>query len=524
MGQLGFPSADVLLSAVSFFRRDQRKLFPAFVESCLSWLAAIFLATYLGFCYIVSTNGSLRQYLLRSFLPLLSIGTTTPQQSPKNDIGEIICRHHHVPLTTTTRGDDTSFQEALDSLEVLLGTMQQKRKDVASTTNTSTDDDIIRVDWSADPVGLEELMRSSVPARRLASIAMQLELKHIHDKHKMGSLSTASNSKTALALWKQIIVLWPHLLQLPSNKDIHEKQYKFQISLVVPAYAEQGKHIQANLQRAHSSSQNPSQIQLVLVDAGKNTDLEQATVFDTATTNGNGHTLHKSWGEIQVIRFTAGGGRGPTLNCGAKHATGKIITFLHSDNILPRNWDEQIITTLFGPNKQPIHSEQQQQQQQLPSTTSDTIACALSFKIDTSKKALDGGDYPPGLGAAQWLGTIRTERFQVLYGDSVLSMPAAYFRYLGGYPEQALMEDYEVMDLLRKRVALSLPSASPVKNRIETVRILPAETLISPRRWQIKGVTFVTLFNCLCVFLYEHRGWSPEELYKLYYQRQSSSN
>ena len=217
------------------------------------------------------------------------------------------------------------------------------------------------------------------------------------------------------------------------------------------------------------------------------------------------------------------------MNFGAKHATGKIITFLHSDNILPDNWDEQIIATLLDVNPECDMKLKLQQQQEVSQSTpkftgikperklgpsKKAIACAFSFKIDTSKQALDGGDYPPGLGAAQWLGTIRTEKFQVLYGDSVLSIPEVYFRYLGGYPEQALMEDYEMMDLLRKRVALS--------GGIETARILPAETLISPRRWQTKGVTFVTLFNCLCVFLYEHRGWSPEELYRLYYQRQSS--
>ena len=486
--ETGYISAGFLLSVVSFFKKD-RRTFPVIIERALSWFAAVLLAIYLGCCYVIST----RRSILRVWPLTLLIGTVNNQGL--DDLESC----HHVSLTTTTRGNETTFADALDQLEKLLETLYQK-KDVTSDNEN---------EWK-DAAGLTSLMRSSVEARRLASMAMKLQLRARTENTHGSMMDSLSNSQTRL--WKQLEKLWPQLLQLPSSTRKDDQEYPFQISVVVPAYAEQGKNMQANLQRALTSSQHPSRIQLVVVDAGKNTDMGQATVFEKGDPR-------KTWGDIQLVSFTAGGGRGPTLNFGAQHATGKIITFLHSDNILPDEWDEQITSTFNGhPDKESPSSNNTERIVEGP--TPKPIACAFSFKINASKKALNGGEYPPGLAAAQWLGTVRTERFHVLYGDSVLSMPAAYFRYIGGYPDQALMEDYEVMDLLRKRVTLS---SSCLSNN-ETVCILPSETLISPRRWQVNGVPYVILFNCLCVFLYEHRGWSPEELYKFYYQRRSSSS
>ena len=468
------------LSIVSFFKKENHSSFPFIIEWILSWIAAIFLASYLGYCYIListQTNSSWIPKVLK--WPLLFFGISNKNTDEENDY---YC--HHVPLTTPTRGGHDNKTESLasvlDKLEQMLQTMNNNNNSNSKTKNDN------RSSWDDDE--LTSHMHSTVEARQLASKAMSIHRAQYRDNPLLlPEILSCSQQQ----LWKQIQKLWPQLLQLPPIEK--DGNYAFQVSLIVPAFGEQGSIVQSNLQRALSSCEDPSRVQLIIVDAGKNTDIDLVKSFEGS----------KAWGNLQLVTFSAGGGRGPTLNFGAQHATGKIITFLHSDNILPDRWDQHIVSCFT------LDSDQ------AGTTQTQSIACAFSFYIDTSKEALENNPCPPGLSAAQWLGKIRTEKLHVLYGDSVLSLPATYFRFFGGYPEQALMEDYELMNLLRKRV-----SSSALAHK-ENIRILPAKTLISPRRWRINGVPYVILFNSLCVFLYEHQGWSPEELFTFYYQRRS---
>ena len=71
------------------------------------------------------------------------------------------------------------------------------------------------------------------------------------------------------------------------------------------------------------------------------------------------------------------------------------------------------------------------------------------------------------------------------------------------------MEDYELMDVLRKRAKI-LP---------ERLIIIPRPTAkCGVRRWQKYGVVYTTLVNALIVNRYV-RGWSPDEIFTYYYQR-----
>lgn len=356
-----------------------------------------------------------------------------------------------VPLATTSR-NETSPETSLPKLQKILASTRQKKNEGANTSENMSNEEVIK------------LLRGSLEARQLASVAMKN--------------MQASDDQPLLQQLKQI---WPELLKLP---PVDDRTYAYEITLVVPAYREEGSTIQSNLKRALKSCQEPTKVQVVLVDAGKNTDINKAFQMDGQP---------KKWGDTKVVSYTAGGGRGPTLNFGAKHGDGKLLTFLHSDNILPDDWDVTVKSLLFDNEGKKTNN----------------ISCAFSFLIHTKEPSYVE---TPGIAAAQWLGTIRTEWFHTIYGDSVFSFPASTFRYIGGYPEQALMEDYEMMDLLRKRVA-SLKG--------EELCIHPSPTLIHPRRWQTRGVTYVTLFNFLCVYLYENRGWSPQELYNFYYGNSS---
>jgi hypothetical protein len=209
----------------------------------------------------------------------------------------------------------------------------------------------------------------------------------------------------------------------------------------------------------------------------------------------------QGWGDLRVVAFANGGGRGPCLNFGAREATGRLYTFCHSDTMLPLGWDAKIINAL---TKKHFDG------------TTRANSCAFSFGIDTSEVGLNGGPYPPGIKAVELTANMRTHMYSLPYGDQVISVPAVVFDYVGGFPDQCLMEDYELVSLLRRRSAL-LPKFG-IKEMERIIIIGGAPALCSPRRWQKFGVLYVTYMNSKFVNLYAS-GLSPDDMFQLYYSR-----
>jgi len=120
--------------------------------------------------------------------------------------------------------------------------------------------------------------------------------------------------------------------------------------------------------------------------------------------------------------------------------------------------------------------------------------------------------YPWGIRAVWFLGNIRAYFFSLPYGDHILSIPASYFRHVGGFPDQPIMEDYELMDLFRRRA--KIPALH------ETLRIIaPPAGRCSVRRWQRFGVVYVTLVNALVVHRYSAGVWDANDVFDYYYRR-----
>ena len=133
--------------------------------------------------------------------------------------------------------------------------------------------------------------------------------------------------------------------------------------------------------------------------------------------------------------------------------------------------------------------------------------------------------YPPGIKAVEITANIRSRLFALPYGDSVLSLHARIFDFLGGFPDQCLMEDYELVALLRRRAALFAPPSellAPGSGTKEKVAIIPGTpALCSPRRWQKLGVLYVTYANSKFVNLYAGATrMGPDDLFQLYYGRE----
>jgi glycosyltransferase involved in cell wall biosynthesis len=308
----------------------------------------------------------------------------------------------------------------------------------------------------------------------------------------------------------------------------------YRISLIVPAYHERGAHLRAKLSRALEMARCPGGVEVVIVDAGGCDDLEVLLAPPAGGVGGGGGDDddgdRRSWGRLSVFVHATGGGRGPCLNYGASVASGRILTFCHSDTTLPRHWDDGIASVLD-------HDGIASDDDLIASNATRANSCAFSFGIDTSPEGLsmpfveDGrpsyapADHrppycPPGIRAVEATANLRTHLYSLPYGDQVLSLHACVFDFLGGFPDQCLMEDYELVSLLRRRAALFAVPRTPGGNPArEGLAIIPGDpALCSPRRWQKFGVLYVTYMNSRFVNLYAGtRRMGPDELFRLYY-------
>ena len=362
------------------------------------------------------------------------------------------------------------------------------------------------------------------------------------------------------------------------------------IALIIPCYHETTNDIVDKLNYALQNCHSPQLVQVRLVMAGcnkeKNTtiDLQQqqhqqlqlALRVPTRVNKNDSHhhqNPNHQWGDIQIIEFLEESGRGPCLNYGSTYYNKSqtrsdsnddddhhpknilVYTFCHSDTRLPYHWDQTLMQTLYPPPSslvvQPTkhhHHQCHNDKTSLPTNEKRINACAYRFGIDTSglqtnhrHPSHDDDDepqnyyYPPGIHAIEVTANLRCTLWSLPYGDQCISMRADDFHYLGGFPHQCLMEDYELVTLLRKRMKLlSLfrlqdrdhPSSSSndIVQKEEVLQILSGPpVLCSPRRWQKFGVFYVTYTNSRLVQLYNQKKkqsnvmTQPEEIYQLYY-------
>ncbi len=151
---------------------------------------------------------------------------------------------------------------------------------------------------------------------------------------------------------------------------------------------------------------------------------------------------------------TSAPGRGPQMNRGAALATGDVLLFLHADTWLPVGFDEHVSAVLATPG---------------------VVAGAFRLRIDAPHRVLRLVER-----VVNW----RSRRLGLPYGDQALFMKAEAFRGLGGFPDTAVMEDFELVRRLRRR------------GRIE---ITGVPVITSARRWLACGVWRTTLLNQACI-------------------------
>lgn len=271
-------------------------------------------------------------------------------------------------------------------------------------------------------------------------------------------------------LYKTFERLWPALLEFPRKEN---REYTFELSLVVPAYRESGLELRRTLQHALTACVEPSKVQVLIVDCGRCAFLERCLHMNT-------------FGELKIVQYKGQGGRGPAMNFGTQYAKGRILVFLHSDTLIPKHWDVKVTQAL-----QPKQVQ----------------ASVFWVGHDYSGRQRERR-YPWGLGSVWIIANIRTLFFRLPYGDHVISMRHDYFDHVGGYPEQPIMEDYELMQLLRQRAC---------QRKGEHIAVIrPPTTRCGVRRWQKHGVAYTTAVNSWIVHQYQN-GWTADQVYEYYY-------
>jgi rSAM/selenodomain-associated transferase 2 len=221
------------------------------------------------------------------------------------------------------------------------------------------------------------------------------------------------------------------------------------VSIIIPTLNEA-----ANIKTAIATTQFGTNIEVIVVDAGSQDD-----------TVAIAHSLG-----VKVILSNPG--RAVQMNTGAAVATGEILLFLHADTRLPMGFDEMLRKAL----------------QQV-----GVVAGAFTLQIDAPVFALR---------LVEWGVKWRSRLFQMPYGDQAIFITTALFKEIGCFPEISIMEDFELIQRLK---------------RIGKIAIVSVPVITSARRWLQKGVFKTTLINQIVVIAYLF-GVPPAQLRNLYRQ------
>ena len=163
-------------------------------------------------------------------------------------------------------------------------------------------------------------------------------------------------------------------------------------------------------------------------------------------------------------------GRAAQMNIGADVATGEVLLFLHADTLLP-----------------------------------DDAFSAIEHALKAQE--VIGGAFRICFNCDQWpyrlvafTTNLRSRIRKIFTGDQAYFVRSISFKAIGGFPDQPLMEDLEIITRLRK---------------IGKVVLLPQYVTTSARRHEKFGLIRSVLFMWYLRTLYQF-GTSPTRLHRMY--------
>ncbi|MGA8832530.1 MAG: TIGR04283 family arsenosugar biosynthesis glycosyltransferase [Desulfomonilaceae bacterium] len=219
------------------------------------------------------------------------------------------------------------------------------------------------------------------------------------------------------------------------------------ISVIIPTLNEE-----SNIANTLATVMGFDNVEIIVVDGGS-TDrtVEIACAHDATVLSGPG-------------------GKAAQMNLGALAARGEFLVFLHADTLLPEGWVDQ------------VHYEMQR---------NGAVAGAFKLHIDCDLL---------GLRLIETLANLRSLWLGMPYGDQAIFTKSEIFRSIGGFPNQPIMEDFELMRRLRKR---------------GRINIAPEVVFTSARRWKDRGIWATTATNQVLIIAYL-LGISPKLLVRFY--------
>ncbi|HXZ06320.1 MAG TPA: TIGR04283 family arsenosugar biosynthesis glycosyltransferase [Ktedonobacteraceae bacterium] len=164
-------------------------------------------------------------------------------------------------------------------------------------------------------------------------------------------------------------------------------------------------------------------------------------------------------------------GRAAQMNSGALAASGETLLFLHADTLLPDDAFDAIERAL---------------------KTQDVVGGAFRICFNCDQ-------WPYHLAA--FVTNLRSRFGKVFTGDQAYFVRSTCFHAIGGFPDQPLMEDLEIIHRLRK---------------IGKVILLPQYVTTSARRHEKIGLIRTVLFMWYLRTLYRF-GTSPVKLHRMYF-------
>jgi rSAM/selenodomain-associated transferase 2 len=223
------------------------------------------------------------------------------------------------------------------------------------------------------------------------------------------------------------------------------------LSIVIPALNE-AAGIEATLQALQPLRLRG--VELVLADGGSSDSTP---------------TLAQTWVDAVV---DAPRGRALQMNAGAARARASVLLFLHADTRLPPLADVLVLQAV---------------------QRSDQGACWGRFDVRIEGR-------PWMLRVVAVLMNLRSRASGIATGDQAIFITREAFERVGGFPEQALMEDIEISRRLKR---LGRPAC------------LRARVCTSGRRWEQRGVwrTIVLMWRLRWRYW---RGESPARLAEAY--------
>lgn len=220
---------------------------------------------------------------------------------------------------------------------------------------------------------------------------------------------------------------------------------------------------------------------------------------------------------LLVRAVAAPRGRARQMNAGAAVARGQVLLFLHADTRLPDGAFPAVLRAL-GVSPYAAGGEN------LDDAVPASAACGGRGAIATGS----AGPCVPGAGAfslgidapgvwfrlVEALANLRNRLTRTPYGDQAQFFRAGLFRAMGGYPDQPLMEDVEIMRRLRRQHRQFGPDQSLV--------LLELRAVTSARRWRDEGAVRCTLRN-VCLRLLYALGVPAQILARWYRARKGAS-